>query len=396
VASASDVAPVAPLAGVLQLLARAEPMLGCDRHLVVPHATEAGLLDDLNTRLPPKVKRLASWTCTGKVELPVDSEVRPQHWWSSRLIQVKAAVFLEAAAGRDFPRLEAQRAGKAGGWLSDPPVAGDGLCLTGAHYSTLLKWHLGSPLLPVDCAGRPCSICGGPAYVFGDHAVSCKKSGFGERHLDTQTFLFQVLTQSRVPHDRDVDIAGNLRRPEDILVRAWGGRRDLAVDRTIVQSNDIASRPLRVSAATFLKDKGVRKCRESADSCGRMGVDFFPMVFDTWGEPPRRRKVCGEGDVRPMQRPAPSQRPPSGGWCHETGPQCATGTLGGQAAGGLNNGVNGDTGMVVRRTPAHSRLHGGGQPTVVSRGQGKPSHCHTAGLPHLTSPHRALVLRLLP
>jgi len=28
------------------------------------------------------------------------------------------------------------------------------------------------------------------------------------------------------------------------------------------------------SAATFLKDKGGQKCRESADSCGRMGVDF--------------------------------------------------------------------------------------------------------------------------
>jgi len=36
VASAADVAPVARLAGVMQLLARAELMLGCDRQLVVP------------------------------------------------------------------------------------------------------------------------------------------------------------------------------------------------------------------------------------------------------------------------------------------------------------------------------------------------------------------------
>jgi len=33
----------------------------------------------------------------------------------------------------------------------------------------------------------------------------------------------------------------------------------------------------------FLKYKGEQKCRESADSCGRMGVDFSPMVFNTWG-----------------------------------------------------------------------------------------------------------------
>jgi len=44
VASAADVAPVAQLAGVMKFLARAEPMLGCVRQLVVPLATEAGFI----------------------------------------------------------------------------------------------------------------------------------------------------------------------------------------------------------------------------------------------------------------------------------------------------------------------------------------------------------------
>jgi len=79
VASAADVAPVARLAGVMQFVARAEPMLGCDRQLVVPLATEAGLLDALNARLPPALEPLARWTKTGKVELP-DGDVRRQHW----------------------------------------------------------------------------------------------------------------------------------------------------------------------------------------------------------------------------------------------------------------------------------------------------------------------------
>jgi len=161
----------------------------------VPLATEAGLLDALNARLPPALEPLASWTMTGKVELP-DEDARRQHWWSSRVTQVKAAAVLDAATGSDVPRLEAQRASKAGGWLSAPPVAGQGLWSTGENYSTLLKWHLGSPLLPADCAGRPGPLCGGPVDVFGDHAVSCKKSGFGDRQLGTQTFFCQVLTQS--------------------------------------------------------------------------------------------------------------------------------------------------------------------------------------------------------
>jgi len=93
----------------------------------------------------------------------------------------------------------------------------------------------------------------------------------------------QVLTQSRVPHDRKVDITGNGRRPADILLKSGDGRRDLAVDLTIVPQKQVNGRPLRGSAAIFLKKKGEQKFRESADSCGRMGVDFSPMVVETWG-----------------------------------------------------------------------------------------------------------------
>jgi len=102
VASASDVAPVARLAEILQFLTRAETILDCDRQLVVPLATEVGLLDALNARLPPTLEPLASWTRTGKVELP-DGEVRRQHWWSSRLTQLKAVDLLEAGTGWDVP-----------------------------------------------------------------------------------------------------------------------------------------------------------------------------------------------------------------------------------------------------------------------------------------------------
>jgi len=113
VASAADVAHVARLAVIMQFLARAEPMLGCDRQLVVPLATEVGLLDALNTRLRPSLEPLASWTMTGKVELP-DGDVRRQHWWLSRLTQVKAAALRDTATGKDIPRLETQRAGETG------------------------------------------------------------------------------------------------------------------------------------------------------------------------------------------------------------------------------------------------------------------------------------------
>jgi len=195
--------------------------------------------------------------------------------------------------------------------------------------------------------------------VSGDHAVSCNKSGFGDRHLGKQTFFCQVLTQSRVPHDREMDIAGNGRRPADILLKAWDGRRDLAVTLTIVHPNPVAGRPLRGSAATFLKDKGEQKVLERAESCGRMGVDFSPMVFYTWGAP-RSREGGGKGGVRQVHRPAPARCPPGGGRRPVAGPQRATWPLGGPAAGGLNDGLHGDSGMVGRRSSALPRLQGGG------------------------------------
>jgi len=60
VASASNVPPVTRLAEILQFLARAQPTLDCDRQLVFPLITKAGLLDALNARLQPALELLAS------------------------------------------------------------------------------------------------------------------------------------------------------------------------------------------------------------------------------------------------------------------------------------------------------------------------------------------------
>jgi len=75
-----------------------------------------------------------------------------------------------------------------------PPVAGQRLCLAGANYSSLLMWHLGVPLLPADCAGRPSHLCGGPVDIFGDHAVSCKSRASG-----TGTLVLNLSSARSVP-----------------------------------------------------------------------------------------------------------------------------------------------------------------------------------------------------
>jgi len=151
-------------------------------------------------------------------------------------------------------------------------VEGQNLCLgLCANYSTILKWHLGVPLLPADCAGRPCPLCGGPLDIFGDHAVSCNKSGFGNGHLDNQPF-FCVITQARIPHDREVDIARNGRRPVYILLKAWGWMRDLAVDTTIVLPNPTDSGPC---AAVPLSSSGTRENKKTGRAPTRVGYLMY-------------------------------------------------------------------------------------------------------------------------
>jgi len=80
--------------------------------------------------------------------------------------------------------------------------------------------------------------------------------GLRDRQLGTQSFFCQVLTQARIPHEREVNVAGNGRRQADVLPRSWDGRRDLAVDLTIVHLNPANGRPLRGIAATLRKEKG--------------------------------------------------------------------------------------------------------------------------------------------
>jgi len=97
-----------------------------------------------------------------------------------------------------------------------------------------------------------------------------------------------------------------------------------------------------------------------------------------------------------MHQLPPSRRPPRGVRCRETGPQCATRPPCGPAAGGLDDGVDGDTGMVVSRTPGRSHLHGGGQPTVVSHGQRKPGTLRDTPTARLTGTRHCFPLFFVP
>ena len=167
-----------PIAGVLKYLDRAEGLVGAAPSALGPlPEADGGLLRALADRIPHALDPLASWLAAGTITLPQGDAVR-QSWWTEKIAAQHKAGVVARLTGRDLPRWEAQSTGRAGAWMSAPPAPGLGLAIPGERYGTLLRWHLGLPLLPADCAGRPCPVCAAPVDVFGDHAVCCVKLGF--------------------------------------------------------------------------------------------------------------------------------------------------------------------------------------------------------------------------
>ena len=73
-------------------------------------------------------------------------------------------------------------------------------------------------------------------------------------------------------------------RPADLLLRAWQGGRDTAVDFTVTHPLQENQKPGgRVKADHFLKAAEARKVGKYRAPCEAEGWAFILAVFDTWG-----------------------------------------------------------------------------------------------------------------
>ena len=120
--------------------------------------------------------------------------------------------------------------------------------------------------------------------VFGDHSVMCRRSGLWNRHLGVQSFICQMLSEARVPHEREVAITpGSQERPADILLKRWHNGRDLAVDLTIVHSMPASVGREAGTAARVFSGVEAKKKRRYEAACEAQRIDFKPFVMDTFG-----------------------------------------------------------------------------------------------------------------
>ena len=279
----SAMAPVARLGGVLQYLTNASGILGLPE---VPGraalVSDTNLLTRLAGVLPASLEPLASWRRDGVIGCVTGPEAR-QHWWTARLHTAHRLELAAVATGRDVPRIESIVAGGGGRWMDALPLAAAGTVIRPTEYQSLLRWHLGLPVLPLEAAGAPCAACGSPIDVFGDHAVKCARTGFTLRHLGVQNYLCQVLSAAHVAHNREVAVGTAGDRPADIMLTRWSGGQDMAVDLTIVHPLAAGTRPQGGSAARVFAQAAEGKRRRYRSLCESEGVGFSAWVMDPWG-----------------------------------------------------------------------------------------------------------------
>ena len=77
---------------------------------------------------------------------------------------------------------------------------------------------------------------------------------------------------------------GQALRPADLLLRAWVGGKDLAVDVTVSHPLQAAQQPWSADKARgYLASVERRKVAKYKEACKLEGWEFSGAAFDTWG-----------------------------------------------------------------------------------------------------------------
>ena len=276
---ASQVALAGRTASILSFIRNAELMLGQDASVCRRLMGEGNLVESLVRATSPEFEPVKYWSHSRRIDASNEDGLK-QAWWTAKLTDFRSQTLLRLCATRDVARVSVQASGGgAGSWMLAPPNMGDGSRMNPTEYGLLLRWHLGLPVMPTQWAGAGCPKCGSACDAHGDHAVSCQKGLVTLRHHGVVNYICQVLQTAKIPFERESACLGDGRRPADILLKGWEGRRDLAVDVTVVH-------PLAPSGDMSV-DGAKKALRQAADSkdryykadCEQAGIGFSPLCL---------------------------------------------------------------------------------------------------------------------
>ncbi|MEM7375697.1 MAG: hypothetical protein AAF587_44300 [Bacteroidota bacterium] len=265
--------------------------------------TAAGQLDSL---LPPAADRsFDEWFARG----PEGETVGSQRSLSTVMGQARFESLLEDFAGqhawRDCGRLRSLSLPHSGAFLTSLPNRNLGGNLSGPEFSVCIAWRLGLPMIRADL---PCRHCGSSLDAFGDHVVSCARSGLRiHRHNAIRDCLFHIARSSGLSPSMEVSVDASSSRPADIYIPSWHGGHSCAVDVTVTHPlrSDLLSQARHHSGVGLRK--GELRKQANADRCRTAGVGFLVFGLESFGgaSESSRDLVRSFGDFQAFRDPTP-------------------------------------------------------------------------------------------
>ena len=220
-----------------------------------------------------------------------DRQYAKQKWWDDHFTKARSRNMRLGLTGRDAARLEAQTGGLGAAWMQAAPADSACTIIRAEDYRLGLRWHLGLPVLSVENDKSECPACKEQVDIFGDHLLCCRRNNFYGRHYAVQEALISMAQSGDQPFLREAPLnkannrtPGPALRPADILLRAWQGGKDHAVDVTISHPLQAAQVPWTAAKAkSFLAMVEKRKVAKYEAACSMEGWAFSGAAFDTSG-----------------------------------------------------------------------------------------------------------------
>jgi hypothetical protein len=190
---------------------------------------------------------------------------------------------VENSTTADKARLHSLSAKYASAWLLAIPNVALGLKFTNDQFRCLLRLTLGLPIYPTQ---RQCPSCrSAPLDVFGHHSLMCASGGDRiTRHNILRDCIFSLCQSAGLSPRKEEQHPDALTRPGDVFLPTWTLGRPAALDITVTYPLQAATICHAAGTSGFAAAKRVtEKQAKYGEECQRAGIDFVPIVFETFG-----------------------------------------------------------------------------------------------------------------
>ena len=220
-----------------------------------------------------------------------DKPHHSQAWWTEKCHESSRRILLATVEGRDASRLAAQGSGIGSFWMQVIPSDEGSNRIPRDEYRIALRWTLDLPMLGQAQDGATCPACHSQVDIYGDHLMCCRKNNFYGRHFAVQEAFITMAQAADQPYEREVALPahnsiphGPALRPADLLLKAWQGGVDTAIDFTISHPLQASQKPWSADKArAFVTLQEAQKKTKYTAACKAQGWEFIPAAFDTWG-----------------------------------------------------------------------------------------------------------------